>query len=356
MKRLAIILVITGILSSGSIHAADHSVLSNSFTLDTRDAPPPNIRPPTGDALPMNELEHSALSDGFVLDTRDVSPPDIRPPTGDAIPMDELEHSALSDGFVLDTRDSSPPDDDGSEHSALSDGFILDTRDTSVPTGTEHSDLSNGFTLDTRDLPADVDGSGVVDTADLVSVALDFGGPPSEGSNTDLNGDGTVDIMDLIIVAVHLGETTVSSAPATLNVPNLDVGTLEQWLKDAKAVDDGSEKFRQGIAVLERLLNAAIPQQTAVFANYPNPFNPDTWIPYQLRESSRVAITIYDISGKAVRHLDLGQKPVGKYLTKTRAAHWDGRNEVGESVASGIYFALLEAGEYKHTSRLVLIK
>ena len=76
------------------------------------------------------------------------------------------------------------------------------------------------------------------------------------------------------------------------------------------------------------------PDQTALLANYPNPFNPETWIPYQLAASADVTLTIYAMDGRAVRTLVLGHQPIGMYQDRSRAAYWDGRNSIGEPVAS----------------------
>jgi len=126
--------------------------------------------------------------------------------------------------------------------------------------------------------------------------------------------------------------------------------------RDIDQADDGSALFRRGIAVLESLLNAIIPEKTALLQNYPNPFNPETWIPYQFSEASEVTITIYDALGRVIKQLDLGYQPAGLYRTRPRAAHWDGRNEVGESVASGVYFVQLKTKGYQQTRRIILLK
>jgi hypothetical protein len=99
-----------------------------------------------------------------------------------------------------------------------------------------------------------------------------------------------------------------------------------------------------------------IPTSYRLLQNYPNPFNPETWIPYDLPQTTDVVIKIYDISGKIIRRLDLGTKPAGRYLTKTEAVYWDGRNEQGESVASGVYYYQLQAGTYSAIKKLVVLK
>ena len=98
------------------------------------------------------------------------------------------------------------------------------------------------------------------------------------------------------------------------------------------------------------------PKETALLPNYPNPFNPETWIPYQLTEPADVSLTIYNIQGGIVRDLDLGHQRAGMYQSRTRAAYWDGRNTVGEPVASGVYFYTLKAGDFTATRKMLIRK
>ena len=94
----------------------------------------------------------------------------------------------------------------------------------------------------------------------------------------------------------------------------------------------------------------------ALYQNFPNSFNPDTWIPYGLAEDVDVTITIYSVSGELIRILDLGHKPAGFYTTKSKADYWDGKNEAGEQVSSGIYFCNIKAGEYTATRKMIARK
>lgn len=96
--------------------------------------------------------------------------------------------------------------------------------------------------------------------------------------------------------------------------------------------------------------------ETKLLPNYPNPFNPETWLPYQLAKAADVNVKIYDVGGRLVRTIPVGFKPVGYYLTRERAAYWDGRNEIGESVSSGVYFLRFVAGEFTVTQRVVVVK
>ncbi len=90
--------------------------------------------------------------------------------------------------------------------------------------------------------------------------------------------------------------------------------------------------------------------------NYPNPFNPETWIPYDLGTDANVKIDIYNMKGQRVRQLAMGQQVAGTYRTQSRAAHWDGRNSTDEPVASGVYVYTFQAGNFKATRRMVILK
>ena len=103
-------------------------------------------------------------------------------------------------------------------------------------------------------------------------------------------------------------------------------------------------------------LSPPLPTQTALLANFPNPFNPDTYIPYQLHAPAHVRLTIYDVRGALIREIDLGYRAAGQYLTSTSAAHWDGRDHRGESVTSGVYLYRLQAGPVAQVHKMVLVK
>ena len=101
---------------------------------------------------------------------------------------------------------------------------------------------------------------------------------------------------------------------------------------------------------------AVRPQRSALLQNFPNPFNPDTWLPYQLKEGSEITIQIFSASGNLIRGLNFGYKPAGLYISHDRAAYWDGKNEAGEQVASGVYFYTIQAGEFTATKKMILAK
>ena len=96
--------------------------------------------------------------------------------------------------------------------------------------------------------------------------------------------------------------------------------------------------------------------ETKLLPNYPNPFNPETWLPYRLATESDVTIIIYNTQGQQIRSLTLGPQPVGSYLTKEKAAYWDGRNAAGERVASGVYFYTLQVEGFSDTRKMLIQK
>lgn len=99
-----------------------------------------------------------------------------------------------------------------------------------------------------------------------------------------------------------------------------------------------------------------IPRTSQLLQNYPNPFNPETWIPYKLANASDVVIKIYNVSGQTIRTLHLGHKDAGVYLTREQSAYWDGKNDAGETVASGIYFYSIQAGKFAAVKRMVVVR
>ena len=203
----------------------------------------------------------------------------------------------------------------------------------------------------------DVNEDGNTDIIDLVAVAAAIGSSSPENPRLDVNGDGNVNIQDLILVASHLGESSEPAAPVIIALPGrLSPETLQQGLNLLHSQSDGSLGFQRAIANLEQLLATVQPKKTALLANYPNPFNPETWIPYQLAKPASVSVTIYGVNGKLIRTLTLGYQAAGVYHTRTRAAYWDGKNEIGETVASGVYFYTLTAGDFTATRRMLIRK
>ena len=209
------------------------------------------------------------------------------------------------------------------------------------------------FTVEARLATGDVNRDGIVNILDLILVARQLGKRVSGNSPVDVNGDGIVNIFDLTLVARGI----VGAAAPAIATGRVDAATVETWIAEARLADDGSIAFRQGIANLENLLaSLIIPEKTALHANYPNPFNPETWIPYQLATPAEVALTIYDMNGSVVRRLRMGHQAGGMYRSRSRAVYWDGLNQRGEFVASGVYFYTLTAGEFAATRKMLIRK
>ncbi len=205
--------------------------------------------------------------------------------------------------------------------------------------------------------PYDVNEDGIVDATDILLVIAALGQEPPETPRLDVNGDGVVNAEDLVLVVEHLGEGT---APAAASHPALPLGfsleNVERTLNILRVADDGTLTFKRAIENLEELLARFVPENTVLLHNYPNPFNPETWIPYELSAAADVSLTIYATDGKVVRILILGHQPAGYYTGRSRAAYWDGRNSVGEPVASGVYFYTLTAGDFRATRKMLIVK
>ena len=177
-----------------------------------------------------------------------------------------------------------------------------------------------------------------------------------------------VTVKNLVTSATMTGRVRdgyFAAAAANLSRRNIfQVGdTLEVIVTDSTGAV-ASEKFNFTItpdslinAVLKvRLDGVGTPKQTVLLQNYPNPFNPETWIPYHLSEAGRVTLSIYDANGEQIRSLPIGFQQAGFYQSRSRAAYWDGRNDLGERVSSGVYFYQLSTPSLLQMKRMVIVK
>jgi hypothetical protein len=184
--------------------------------------------------------------------------------------------------------------------------------------------------------------------------------------------------LDGLSIRLHNSRTkqTLSTKPAEDG--SYDFVFFDLWNRDVMAAGDSltvtiedtsrtyqSETFeivldvkdiRNHLVTLEPIQLCTVPKETKLLANYPNPFNPETWIPYQLSQDAGVTIRIYGLSGQLVRSLDLGHRSAGHYITSSKAAYWDGTNQLGEHVASGVYFYTLQADRFTATRKLLIVK
>ena len=203
---------------------------------------------------------------------------------------------------------------------------------------------------------------GRVNILDLITVAHSLGQQPPSNPQADTNKDGVVNLLDLVFVAEHLSQNAAAPSQLALikSIPSTakQVIAAQRALSELEAIPNKSHGVQIAIELLRHYLSIADQnvQETKLLPNYPNPFNPDTWIPYQLSEGSTVTVKIYDVTGSLMRTINVGHKPGGYHLTRERAVYWDGRNEKGESVSSGVYFYTLNTDTYTQTRRMVIIK
>jgi len=214
-------------------------------------------------------------------------------------------------------------------------------------------------------LPGDVNQDGQVDLLDILVVVAHFGENPPTNPRVDTNKDGQVNLDDLVWIIGIIEENqngaaaptpdVISNRISALSDANIDLlyafyQKIEEMSEDATQI----ERVRRFLSQL--LMPVEGPLQTKLYPNYPNPFNPETWIPYQLARDTEITIRIYNMEGKTVRTLFTGHQASGYYLDRSRAAHWDGRNELAEQVASGVYICELTTPTFKQTKRLVVVK
>ena len=203
-------------------------------------------------------------------------------------------------------------------------------------------------------LEADANNDGVVSIDDLVLVASNYGGTGQNAA--DVNGDGVVNIDDLTTVAGALDNAAAAPLARPQVLEMFTAADVKLWLSHAQQLGLTDATTLRGIRFLEQLLAILIPKATVLLPNYPNPFNPETWIPYRLAQDAFVTLTIYDQTGQVVRTLDVGHRVAAFYESRSQAIHWDGRNKFGEQVASGIYFYNLIAGDFSATRKMLILK
>ena len=200
----------------------------------------------------------------------------------------------------------------------------------------------------------DVNGDGTVDNVDASLVSGAMG---TDNKKYDVNGDGTVNFLDLLLVFDNRDDDA-AGAPTVLGMQlsSVQIAVLEEQIDLLIATGDRSPAAIKTLIYLQQLIATARPEKTQLLANYPNPFNPETWIPYELADATQVKITIYNTQGVVIRTLALGHQAAGYYTGRDRAAYWDGRNALGEQVASGIYFYQFETDTMSSMRKMVILK
>ena len=202
----------------------------------------------------------------------------------------------------------------------------------------------------------DVNADGSVDSKDIDVLIVAILAELTD-DKYDVNDDGKVDVSDVKAVNANL-DAGAASAPTLLGMKftAIERDRLQEQVDLLIATGDRSPAALKTLIYLQQLIVMARPEKTQLLANYPNPFNPETWIPYELATDTDVRITIYNAQGVVIRTLQLGQQSAGYYTDRERAAYWDGRNALGEQVASGIYFYQLETDEMSTLRKMVILK
>ena len=181
------------------------------------------------------------------------------------------------------------------------------------------------YIVTTRNLRTGATATEVIDSSGYFAAAW-----------ADLNRKAVIEAQDRVEITVMNSSGEIVSGPMVSEITLEDVGNA--------------------LMNVRLKLGDIIPAKSVLLQNYPNPFNPETWIPYQLKHAAPISIKIYSASGQLVRTLNLGHKDAGVYISRSKAAYWNGKNEVGEKVASGIYLYTIQAGEFGATGKMVIMK
>ena len=340
------VVVIHNPLSYQSIHTHIPTLQSRGVTVEFDNQTHPALLKISGDNQKGASL--APLSQPFVVEAQDAK--------GSALTGISVTFAATVGGGTLSTT-ITRTDANGRAQSTLILGPNLGTNTVEVSAaGIQGKAIFNAIS-DTESplMTADVNSDGNVNILDLVVIASELG---NAGTNlaVDVNGDGAVNVLDLILAA-GMFEEAAAAPSAQPQVPEtLTAVEVQGWLTDASALKVRDLIMRRGIMMLEQLLVFLTPKETELLANYPNPFNPETWISYRLAEDAFVTLTIYDGTGHVVRRLDVGHRVASAYESRSKAIYWDGRNGVGESVASGVYFYTLTAGDFSATRKMLILK
>ena len=309
----------------------------------------------TGDAWdnqPEQPEEPAAEEDAPVADAdADAAEEDAADADADAVEEDAAdadadaaeEDAADADAVEGDAADAAAQEDAAAEEDAVEEDVADAGGDDAAPAAPSlatyksawafvvTSDIHGMDTGTAYTLVAENLRTGIIATENVTNAAR-----RSSAVWADLNRKSVVEAGDKLKVALYDDNNRIVSGPFQRTVTTSDI--------------------RNAFLSLQLNVGDIQPQDTLLAQNFPNPFNPETWIPYQLSAATEVKIDIYNVSGHLVRSLDLGWQPTGSYMTPSSAAYWDGKNAVGERVASGIYFYTLQTSDFAATRRMVILK
>ncbi|MGQ9607990.1 MAG: Ig-like domain-containing protein [bacterium] len=199
----------------------------------------------------------------------------------------------------------------------------------------------------------DINGDGVVDINDFIAIQT------GNGFMADVNGDGVINILDIVALKNQSVDFKLwdINQDGVIDIQDFIISMKGSGL-NPDVNGDGVVDILDIVAALggAKGTPSLIPLVSELGTNYPNPLNPETWIPFKLANDSEVVLRIYNSKGQLVRTLDLGYKHAGVYTSKNSAAYWDGKNESGEQVASGIYFYNIKAGNFTATKKMLVLE
>ena len=332
-------------LSYISINTHIPALQSRGVTVKFQERTPTRLVKISGDN--QQEISGMVLTNPFVVEVRDRN--------GSVFAGVPVTFAVTVGGGTLSVT-STTTDENGRAQSTLTLGPNRGTNTVSVSaSGIESPGTFNAISnTESSPITADVNNDGLVNILDLILIASSLG---QAGQNdVDVNGDGVISILDLILVA-GMFDGAAAAPSAQLQLPaTLTAVEVQGWLTDASLLEAKDPIMKRGFLILKQLLASLTPTETELLPNYPNPFNPETWIPYRLAEDAFVTLTIYDRGGQVIRTLEVGHRIASAYENRSKAVYWDGRNEFGERVASGVYFYHLSAGDYSATRKMVILK
>ncbi len=312
------------------------------FTGDAWDNQPEQPEEPAAeeDAPVADADADAAEEDAADADAAEEETP-VADADADAVEEDAAEEDA--DAVEGDAADAAAEEDDAAEEDAVEEDVADAGGDAAAPAAPSlatyksawafvvTSDIHGMDTGTAYTLVAENLRTGIIATENVTNAAR-----RSSAVWADLNRKSVVEAGDKLKVALYDDNGRIVSGPFQRTVTTSDI--------------------RNAFLNLRLNVGDVQPQDTLLAQNFPNPFNPETWIPYQLNKATEVKIDIYNVSGHLVRSLDLGWQPTGSYMTPSSAAYWDGKNAVGERVASGIYFYTLQTSDFAATRRMVILK
>ena len=333
-------------LSYQSIHKHIPALQSRGVTVEFDNRTHPALLKISGDNQKGAAL--TSLSQPFVVEAQDAN--------GSPIAGISVTFAVTAGGGTLNTT-ITRTNTNGRAQSTLTLGPNLGTNTVQV-SATIIEVPATFHAISDREAPpitADVNNDGNVNVLDLILIASELGNTETN-LMVDVNRDGVVSILDLVLVAGMFDDAAAAPSAQPQVPETLTAVEVQGWLTNARSLEVRDPIMKRGFLVLGQLLISLTPRKTELLPNYPNPFNPETWIPYRLAEDAFVTLTIYDAVGQIVRTLEVGHRIASAYENRSKAIYWDGRNDVGERVASGVYFYTLSAGEYSATRRMLIIK